>query len=198
VTDPPGDTNVKGAPAYQDIVEAEVTKVTAENGEVQYIFRNRMAGPLTIQSILPSNPGGIKEVMWDWGISTDETTFSKGYPFSGIGNTSAYDFMLFLGWDGQRFAGALLDRRPLLIDEHAVLSKIDFALDGADILLFVPATRLGNPEKFLWRCGSVDLVAGSVSTDPDSDLHNGASNSLNGMSGFHSVDTAGFPFTAFP
>jgi len=199
LTSPAGNTEVKDAPAYQDIIEAEVTRVGDGGGDTYYVFREGMAGPLTADSSLPSNPGGIKEVLWDWGIDTDGTTFPTGYPFSGKGNTRPYEFMIWLDWDGERFTGVLIDRRPLLRGEQAVLSEIEFAIDGADVLLFVPAALLGDPETFQWRCGTVDVVAVNVGANPDAGVHagKGAANG-NGTDGYHTVDSAGFPFTPFP
>ena len=39
VTDPAGDTAVKDAPAYQDIIAADVTRVDAGDGDIYYVLR---------------------------------------------------------------------------------------------------------------------------------------------------------------
>ena len=197
VPDEVGDTTVKDAPAYQDIIEAEVTKVIPEQGEPYFIFREGLAGAVTRDSPFPSHPGGVKHILWDFGIGTSEPPFPSGYPFAGNGNRRNEDYLVWLDWDGECFRGVLVDRTPLRRGEPAKLSSVDFALCGADVLLFVPAALL--PDEFVWACGTVSVMCANIGFNPGEDLHAGGNAAdLNGTEGYLGVDGAGFPGTPFP
>lgn len=199
VTDPAGDTSVKDAPAYQDIISADVTRIDAGGGDVYYVLRQTHAGPITADSTLPRNPGGIKEVLFDWGLVVGDGTPLARWPLSGNGNHNSDDIMVWLTWDGDGFVGLLADRRPVASGGQVVLSEVEFAIDGNDVLLFIPADLIGDPDAFLWRCAVIDVTAASVPFDPDAAAHNGnGASTANGTQGFTIVDLAGEPFTQFP
>jgi hypothetical protein len=199
VTDPAGDTSVKDAPAYQDIVAADVTRIDAGGGDVYFVLRQTHAGPITADSAMPSNPGGIKEVLFDWGLVVENGTPLPRWPLAGNGHPHDDDIMIWLTWDGDSFVGLLADRRPVFSGGEIVFSEVDFAIDGNDVLLFIPADLIGDPDTFLWRCAVINVTSGNVPFDPNQPPHNGNGDAnSNGTWGFNVVDNAGVPFTQFP
>jgi hypothetical protein len=198
VTGPVGDTLVKKAAAYQDVVEAQIIEVFPSDEEPYFVLRQTLAAPVPLLPPLLAFPSGTKHMLWVWGISSDETTSPVGFPFTGIGQANPYEYMVWLGWDGSEFTGVLLDRRPLLLGEAPILRGIEFAINGDEVVLFVPAILLDNCSQFQWRCGTVNLMAAGYDPDLEFGSHLGNAEQTNGNQGFVAVDHVGFPFTAFP
>lgn len=148
VTDPAGDTLTPVTPAFQDIVEASVTK----SGQT-FIFGMRLAGPLPQQPPLP--PPGVAETWWQWGINTDPTTFPAGFPF--IPSISGPpEFMALVKSDGVQYTAFLIDRRPLLTGGDAIVTPILFSIAGSEVTVSVNAKMLGRPERFGFAAFTVD------------------------------------------
>ena len=149
VLDPVGDVVSKGND-YQDIVRAE----TAKQGR-DFAFVMELAAAVPDNPLLPS---GADVIDWVLGLDTDPAAFPVGYPF---GKNEASDKEFFIEHRQYRagFAdpldptsspGILIDRRPLLIGGQAIITPIQFSIEGAKITWVVDAALLGDPSTFQW------------------------------------------------
>jgi len=145
LSDPTGDTgDVSGSavtPAYMDMVGASISK----KGPV-FEFSMTLAAPIPNQPALPSQ---VKEIRWIWMPDTDPTTFPAGYPLPpGTGHEVPPEFMVIVAWDGSRFRGYLVDRRPLLTGGESIFTPISFTRSGTQLTASVDAASLGDPSRF--------------------------------------------------
>ncbi len=149
VTDPVGDV-LFHAPAFQDIVRSEIR----ESGGT-FTLSMDVAGPIPVSPALP--PPGENQIWWDFALLTSLAAFPQGFPFA-RGCNAPFDFFIHVVWDGTSFSGMLIDRRPLLAGEPAVVASVpfSFAMDRAEVRLFVDAAMIGGPSTFLWASATLD------------------------------------------
>jgi hypothetical protein len=144
VSDPAGDTLFNNAPAFQDWVRGEVTRLASGNFELMM----EMATPVPIHPPLP--PPGVNQLWWVWAFDLDPTTSPSGYPFKEAGGRRP-EFMVHVEWDGTGFAGTAIDRRPLLAGEEAILVPVQFSVSGTRVDAVLPSTLVGDvPASFVW------------------------------------------------
>ena len=144
VTDPEGDAlwqlsnDNKDVPPYQDIVQIEATKV----GHGVLTFAMDLAGevPEHPSFLLPS----VSLMIWTWTIDTDPETAPAGYPLA-PGVSHPEEFLVRLIWDGGSFRADLVDRRPLLTEESAIVRPASFTISKSTISVSVEAEALGDP-----------------------------------------------------
>jgi hypothetical protein len=136
----PGST--KKAPDFQDIVRSEISKVGRT-----FIFTSEFAGPLPAEP--PGSSGSLGWYEWDWGLDTDPASFPSGLPFP-PGQALGIEFFPALIADGTTYSAILVDRRPLLSGNEAVVTPVDFMISGATITLYVDASLLDDPSSFGW------------------------------------------------
>jgi hypothetical protein len=143
ILDPVGDTYLVNAPAFQDIVRAQVTKTA--DGDFHLLME--MAGNVPENPPLP--PPGVREIWWQWGFDFDPNTFPAGYPYPGPGLRA--EFLAYVRWDGTDFAGILIDRRPLLTGGEALITSVPISIDGTIVEAVLASELLGDvPPSFVW------------------------------------------------
>ena len=145
VTDPAGDTLRKDAEPWQDIVRGRIVR---EGGT--FTFSMEMAAPLPAE---PPVPGGGGWYIWDWGLEVDPELAPQGFPLPG-NQAAPHEFLVILASDGEEYFAFVIDRRPLLVGQDAVVTPVPCSVDGATINAFVDADLLDNPAEFGWRVGS--------------------------------------------
>jgi len=146
-TDPAGDTESK-VPGYLDLVSATAT----EEGQT-FVFTTQVADPI------PSAAGKLspaKAARWVWGIDTDPTTAPKGTPVS-PGHALPVELVLWVTWDGNSFAGSLIDRRPLLTGGEAIVTPLPFVIQSNLVSMTVAASAIGDPTSFRWNSATILL-----------------------------------------
>jgi len=146
VTDPAGDTLRKDAEPWQDIVGG---RIDLEGGT--FTFSMEMAVPLPVEP--PAAPGDLGWYFWDWGLEVDPELVPVGFPFPG-NHPAPHEFLVILASDGEEYFAFVVDRRPLLVGQDAVVTPVPCSVDGATIHAFVDADLLDNPAEFGWRVGS--------------------------------------------
>jgi hypothetical protein len=132
VIDPQGDAYYSEghvAPAFLDIVAASFTISDT------LTFTVDVAGSL---DALPNPPGAGGEFAWHFALNTDDSTDPPGFPLP-PGQTAGAEFGVDALWDGTAFSGVLLDRRPALTGQPALLYPIPVSVSGSRITLTVPA-----------------------------------------------------------
>ena len=149
VSDAAGDT-IANAPAFQDIVSAELTM--AANGDFELLLE--MAGAVPAAPKLP--PAAHTEIWWVWAFDLDPNTAVTGYPVVFPG--SEPEFIVYVSWDGTAFAGTAIDRRPLLLaGGQAIITPVEFNISGTMIDAVLPSTLIGAfPQSFLWGPNALD------------------------------------------
>jgi hypothetical protein len=161
VTDPEGDafwwfTLALPAHPYQDIVQVQVR----EAGNV-FTFKMDVAGAV------PDTPtflvDGAKFMTWMWLVDLDPWTTPSGYPLA-EGHAKQVEVWIHILWDGESFSAELIDRRPLLDGEEAVVTPISFSIKDATLSVSVDADVLGDPLSFRWRGVSQDWTGAFGST----------------------------------
>ncbi len=139
---------------YQDEVRAEITK----KGNT-FVFVMTLAGAVQGN---PPFPSWADILLWDFALDTRPTAFPVGYPFTK--NTAAsWEFVIghFVYASGftdplnpTSSPGILIDRRPLLTGGQAIVTPIQFTIDGAKMTWVVDAALLGDPSTFQWAAGT--------------------------------------------
>ncbi len=162
VTDPAGDALYK-APAFMDIVGASLSY---DSGN--FVFRMNLAGAIPNDPRVP--PPANASIRWAFPIDSDPATFPEGAPYP-PNQPGAPEFNTRVFWDGHAFTASLLDRRPLLEGNEALVVPLSFTVQGDVIRVAVPAALLGS-SSFSW--GAVTVYA---SASPGGNL------------GYHFVDT---------
>ena len=149
VSDPVGDAK-HNAPAFQDIVRGQMTKTAS--GDFELLLE--MAGPVPVAPPLPRP--GVREIWWVWGFDLDPTAFPQGYP-NAPGIAFYPDFIVYVSWDGTEFAGTAVDRRPLLTGGEAIITPVQFSINGRIVEAVLPFEQIGDvPASFPWRPATVD------------------------------------------
>jgi hypothetical protein len=147
-----GDTSIP-APAFQDIVGAELTK--SANGDFELLME--LAGSVPCAPILP--PPGLNQIWWSWMFDLDPTTSPRGYPAS-PGVAIAPEFIVYVSWDGTQFAGTAVDRRPLLTGGTAIITPVQFFITGTTVEAVLECTVIGAvPSIFDWRPSTLDWAS---------------------------------------
>ena len=132
VIDPQGDafyTNGHEAPAFLDIIAASFTISNTLTLTVD------VAGSL---DALPNPPGSPGVFDWHFALNTDDSTYPPGLPLP-PGQTAPAEFYVGALWDGTAFRGLLIDRRPALMGQPALLYSIPVRVSGSRITITVPA-----------------------------------------------------------
>ncbi len=132
VIDPQGDafySNGKEAPAFLDILAASFTISDTLTLTVD------VAGSL---DALPNPPGSHGVFDWHFALNTDDSTDPPGLPLP-PGRTAPAEFYVGALWDGTAFSGLLIDRRPALTGQPALLYSIPVSVSASRITLTVPA-----------------------------------------------------------
>ena len=148
VIDPQGDafyTPGLAAPAFLDILVASFTI----SDTLTCTFD--VAGPL---DALPNPPGSGGVFFWHFGLNTDPSTNPPGFP-EPPGITARPEFTVDAVWDGTAFSGDLIDRRPALIGQPALLYSIPVSVSGSSITLTVPAALAAQVQPLAgatWNC----------------------------------------------
>jgi hypothetical protein len=142
VSDPVGDTFFKNAPAFQDVVFGQMTKTAGGDFELFMELADEIpASP-------PMPPQQHTELWWGWNFDLDPAAFPHGYPW-GIDRNS--EFLFLVRWDGDAFAGTAIDRRPLLTGGEAVVTPVEFNINGTTIEAVLPFDLIGEvPTSFGW------------------------------------------------
>ena len=135
------------APDYMDLRRGEISL----HGGL-FVFKFTMEGVVPDEPTLP--PEG-EVIVWAWGIDTDPATAPFGFPLS-AGLAQPWEFDVFVLWDGLQFESILVDRRPLLHGEDAVVTPIPFDVEGNVVSASASRKMLDRPESFRW--GGVTLV----------------------------------------
>jgi hypothetical protein len=152
ITDPVGDFFSSCGEAatcqpYQDILRADVAK----RGGMFLIG-------MTVAERIPDSPPlqqADEQIEWAWGLDTNPATFPKGFVLPpGLGDQ--YEFHVRVVWDGTIFTAMVIDRRPLLLGEQAVVTPVPFKIKGADITVVVDESLIADPSSFEW--GSITVV----------------------------------------
>ena len=139
---------------YQDEVRAEITK----QGNT-FVFVMTLAGAVGDD---PTFPSWADALLWDFALDTRPTAFPVGYPFT---KNTAASWELVIGHfvhasgftdplNPNSSPGILIDRRPLLTGGQAIVTPIQFTIDGAKMTWVVDAALLGNPSTFQWAAGT--------------------------------------------
>ena len=139
---------------YQDEVRAEITK----QGNT-FVFVMTLAGAVGDN---PTFPSWADALLWDFALDTRPTAFPVGYPFT---KNTAASWELVIGHfvhasgftdplNPNSSPGILIDRRPLLTGGQAIVTPIQFTIDGAKMTWVVDAALLGDPPTFRWGAGT--------------------------------------------
>src|SRR5881628_1139646 len=139
---------------YQDVVRAEITKKGSTFG-----FVMTLAGAVGDN---PTFPSWADALLWDFALDTRPTESPVGYPFTK--NTAArWEFVVghFVYASGftdplnpNSSPGILIDRRPLFTGRQAIVTPIQFTIDGAKMTWVVDAALLGDLSTFQWAAGT--------------------------------------------
>jgi hypothetical protein len=140
---------------YQDIVEASITRLDS-----RFVLEMGVAAPI------PGSPAlgrGVHLLDWTFRFDTDPSTTPRGFPWSPGDHIHGAEYLVIILWDGTRFNGTLVDRTPLLAGQEAVVTPIDFHIDGSEIIAFVDAAGMGDPSSVRMRA---TRTSGSPSLEP--------------------------------
>ena len=161
-TDDPGDAfinfnldiDAQEAPDYLDLTGGEITL----QGGI-FIFKLTVAGPVPDEPFAPQG----RVIDWFIGIDTDPTTFPTGFPNPPL-SAHPCEFNVVVFWDGTDFDAILIDRRPSLVGEDAIVTRIPFNIDVNDenegeLSASVSSRMLDKPRSFEWAV-LTDLVPG--------------------------------------
>ncbi len=108
---------------------------------------------------MPDEPFVPQGRVIDWfiGIDTDPTTFPTGFP-NPPGFAFPCEFTVDIFWDGTDFDAILIDRRPSLVGEDAIVTRIPFNIDvtsegsllRGELSASVSSRMLDKPRSFDW------------------------------------------------
>ena len=151
VTDPVGDVKNK-APTWLDLTAASITR---EDGRFRFEF-DVAAGVPVDPSRDPAVPAHSDHICMGTGLETDPTTAPVGYPFS-KNEANFAEFYVAMCWNptgslglGTGFVGLLIDRRPLLNGQPALVLPIEARIDGKHVTVSLRVAALDDPSTFAW------------------------------------------------
>jgi len=140
----PDETKFPFAAPFLDFFFGQLTKTA--DGDFELLME--MADAVPGEPTLPKP--GVKEIWWFWIFDLDSTTSPAGYPWTGAGGRPP-EFIVYVSWDGTEFAGAAIDRRPLLTGGEAIITPVPFTIDGATVEAFLDSELIGDvPASFGW------------------------------------------------
>jgi hypothetical protein len=149
--DPEGDAFIffnfvehQRAPGYLDLIRGEVKL----QGGI-FLFNLTVAAPVPDDPYVPQG----QFITWSFLIDTDPDTFPVGLPVS-PGTPAPYEFFVIIQWDGTDFDAILIDRRPSLVGEDAIVSAIPFDIDGNELSASVSRRMMDRPRSFVWSGNS--------------------------------------------
>jgi len=94
-------------------------------------------------------PPAHSEIWRVWGFDLDPTTLPAGYPF--LKASGSPEFVVYVSWDGAEFAGAAIDRRPLLTGGEAIITPVPLSIDGTIVQADLNYALIGAvPTSFGW------------------------------------------------
>ena len=65
--------------------------------------------------------------------------------------------IVYVSWDGTEFAGTAVDRRPLLTGGEAIITPVQFSINGTIVEAVLASTLIGAvPPSFLWLLRTID------------------------------------------
>jgi hypothetical protein len=151
VTDPIGDVKNK-APTWLDLTSGSITR-----RDDRFRFELDMAAPVPANPTLdPAVPAHSDHVCIGTGLETDPTSAPVGYPF-GKNEANFAEFYVAVCWNptgsfglGTGFVGLLIDRRPLLTGQPALVVPAELTIAGNQVTVSVEAAALGDPSTLAW------------------------------------------------
>ncbi len=168
VTDPAGDAawnlnsgpgSSKKVPDYLDLVRSEITQKGSD-----FTMTIDVAAPIGLPDVSTGN--GL--IGWAIGLDTDPTTAPAGYPLSN-GTVVPFEFYVNVTYDGTRFQGMVIDRRPLLTGREAIVTPHPFSITDSRITMTVSASAVGAPSAFGW----ISFAAVRTASHDGADAFNG-------------------------
>lgn len=157
VSDPVGDTLFTFNAPFQDFVRGTLTKTAS--GDFELLME--MAGPVPANP--PLSPPGRSEIWWFWIFDLDPTTRPVGYPWKEAAEAADVhgtpqeltgrppEFIVYVSWDGTKFAANAIDRRPLLTGGKAVITPVPFSINGTMVGALLASELIGAvPPSFPW------------------------------------------------
>ncbi len=151
ITDALGDVKNK-APIWLDLTVASITRADG-----RFVFQWDVAAAVPANPTLdPAVPAHSDHVCIGTGLEADPTTAPVGYPF-GKNEENFAEFYVAICWNptgsfglGTGFVGFLVDRRPLLSGQSALVVPIEARVDGKHLAVSLDADALGDPSVFSW------------------------------------------------
>jgi len=157
VFDPVGDTIFPFNPPFQDFVRGQITKTAS--GDFELLME--LAGPVPDNP--PLSPPGRSEIWWFWVFDLDPDTRPVGYPWKEAAESADVhgtpeeltgrppEFIVYVSWDGTKFAANAIDRRPLLTGGTAVITPVPFSINGTIVQAELAHVLIGDvPASFGW------------------------------------------------
>jgi len=157
VSDPVGDTFFNFNAPFQDFVRGQMTKTAS--GDFELLME--MASPVPVNP--PLSPPGRSEIWWFWIFDLDPTTRPVGYPWKEAAEAANVhgtpqeqtgrppEFIVYVSWDGNKFAGNAIDRRPLLTGGEAIITPVPFSINGTIVEAVLSSELIGAvPASFGW------------------------------------------------
>jgi hypothetical protein len=132
------------APDYLDLTRGEVTL----QGGI-FIFKFTVAEPVPDEPFVPQG----RVISWTFLIDTNSATFPVGLPVS-PGIAIPYEFIVVVRWDGTDFDAILIDRRPGLVGEDAIVTAIPFNIDSNELSASVSRRMMDKPRSFVWSAST--------------------------------------------
>ncbi len=159
-----GDVKNK-APTWLDLTAASITR---EDGRFRFEWDVAAAVP-TNPTLDPAVPAHSDHICMGTGLETDVTTAPVGYPF-GKNEANFAEFYVAMCWNptgslglGSGFTGLLIDRRPLLDGQPALVLPIEAHIDGKHVTVSLRVADLDDPSTFAW----VAFTEVANQTDPN-------------------------------
>ena len=154
-SDPLGDTFKSNTPAYRDFVRGQLTRTAG--GDYTLLMEVAEAVPASP----PRHSQASNEMWWFWVFDLDPTVRPKGYPWHESGTQNPDwgrppEFVVCVSWDGTRFAGTAIDRRPILTGGEAILTPVPFRINGTIIEADLASELLGAVAPFTWGPFTMD------------------------------------------
>ena len=136
------------APAFQDVVFVQVTKTAMVASSCSWKWL------VPYPSIRPWRHLATIKFAWVWNFDLDPTYVSSRVTLT-LSPLVPAEFSLFVSWDGAAFAGAAIDRRPLLTGGEAIITPVTFSIAGTIVQADLPYTLIGAvPTSFGWFAGT--------------------------------------------
>jgi hypothetical protein len=147
--DPAGDTIFAHDAPFQDVIRAQLTRMAC--GDFKLFME--VAVPVPVAPLLP--PAGKSQIWWMWAFDLDPAPLPRGYPWHDGGSQNQLgrpaEFIVYVSWDGTKFEGTAIDRRPLLTGGELILTSVPFRIDGKILQADLASEVIGTvPASFPW------------------------------------------------